>query len=131
MLRDGEAFYRGLEIMRDLTGATEVTVAVKRKNADVLDEHQGHIDSRGFLSFIYEDVYPAGDEYCLVYEITGRQIPPGGIPVQVGCVVDNVETIINVAKAADGIPVTEKYLTMTGAVAKPFTTRLPIGTSFE
>jgi Na+-translocating ferredoxin:NAD+ oxidoreductase RnfC subunit len=131
MLRDSPAFYRGLSIMRELTDATQVTVAVKRKNADVLEEHRDLITDGGFESFIYEDVYPAGDEYCLVYEITGRQIPPGGIPVQVGCVVDNVETIINVAKAVDGVPVTDKYLTLTGAVAKPFTTVLPIGTSIQ
>ncbi|MFV1968144.1 MAG: 4Fe-4S dicluster domain-containing protein [Pirellulaceae bacterium] len=131
MIRDGDAFFRGLEIMRGLTDAAEVTVAVKRKNEDVLDRYRDRVDTSGFRSFVYEDVYPAGDEYCLVYEVTGRQIPPGGIPVQVGCVVDNVETIVNVAKAADGNPVTEKYLTFNGAVAKPFTTVLPIGVSIE
>ena len=51
-----------------------------------------------------------------MYEMTGRQIPPGGLPLHVDCVVDNVETIINVANAVDGTPVTEKYMTMAGAV---------------
>ena len=83
----------------------------------------------GFEIFIYEDVYPAGDEYVLVYEITGRRIPPGGIPLQVGCLVDNVETIVNVARAADGTPVTDKYLTVCGAVAQPLTTCVPVGIS--
>ena len=81
--------------------------------------------------FVYEDVYPAGDEYVLVYEITGRQIPPGGLPLHVDCVVDNVETIINIGKAMDGTPVTEKYVTITGAVHHPLTTVVPIGTSFQ
>jgi len=39
------------------------------------------------------DFYPSGDEYELVYAATGRLIPPAGIPLQVGCVVNNVETL--------------------------------------
>ena len=48
------------------------------------------------------DYYPAGDEYDLVYAVTGRLIPPAGIPIQVGVVVNNVETLVNIAAAADG-----------------------------
>jgi hypothetical protein len=45
------------------------------------------------------DFYPSGDEYELVYTATGRLIPPAGIPLQVGCVVANVETLYNVHQA--------------------------------
>ena len=48
------------------------------------------------------DFYPSGDEYELVYTATGRLIPPAGIPLQVGCVVSNVETLYNVHRAATG-----------------------------
>ncbi|MCL4204217.1 MAG: 4Fe-4S dicluster domain-containing protein [Pirellulaceae bacterium] len=129
MLQDQEAFFRGLEIMRDLTGAGTVTVAVKKKNADVIDRFQGDLASHGFETLVYPDVYPAGDEYILVFEITGRLIPPGGLPLQVGAVVDNVETIINIAHALAGRPVTDKYVTICGAVREPVTTIVPIGTS--
>ena len=47
------------------------------------------------------DAYPAGDEFILVYDVLGRVIPPGGIPLAVGAVVMNVETAMNVARAAD------------------------------
>ena len=106
-----------------------MTIAVKRKNEDVAAGFQDQADAAGFKTFIYEDVYPAGDEYILVYEISGRQIPPGGIPLSVGCVVDNVETIINIAHAVDGKPVIDKYLTVAGAVEQPLTTVVPVGTS--
>ena len=46
------------------------------------------------------DAYPAGDEFILVYDMLGRIIPPGGIPLAVGAVVMNVETAVNVAAAA-------------------------------
>jgi len=129
MLQDGDAFIRGLQIMQELTGARNVTVAVKRKNEDVIDGMQSQVEAAGFETLVYEDVYPAGDEYILVYEISGRQIPPGGIPLSVGCVVDNVETIINIANALDGKPVVDKYITVAGAVAEPITTVVPVGTS--
>jgi len=128
MLRDRDAFFRGLALMQQLTGAGAVTIAVKHKNADLLDGFRDQLGKSGFRTFVYEDVYPAGDEYCLVYEVTGRQIPPGGIPVHVGCLVDNVETIVNVAHAADGKPVIDKYITVTGAVTRPVTTVVPVGT---
>ena len=131
MRRDQCAFFRGLATMRQLTGAQRVTVAVKRKNEDLVDLMRDDAKQAGCEFFVYEDVYPAGDEYVLVYEITGRQIPPGGLPLHVDCVVDNVETIINIGKAIEGSPVTEKYVTIAGAVHRPLTTIVPIGTSFQ
>jgi len=131
MLQEQKRFLRGLEIMQELTSASTVTIAVKNKNRDVIEILRPEAESRGFKLFVYADVYPAGDEYVLVYEITGRQIPPGGLPLQVGCVVDNVETIINIARAVDDDePVTEKFITITGEVRNPVTTRVPVGTSF-
>ncbi len=130
MLQEPQALIRGLEIMRELTSAKKVTIAVKKKNADVAEMLRSLAEPKGMALFIYDDVYPAGDEYVLVYEITGRQIPPGGIPLQVGCVVDNVETIVNIAKAADeNRPVVDKYVTITGEVKNPLTTVVPVGTS--
>lgn len=129
MLQEQGAMFRGLAVMREITNAQKVTIAVKHKNQDVTDGFQEEAKAQGFDIFVYEDVYPAGDEYILVYEITGRQIPPGGIPLNVGCVVDNVETIINISHAIDRKPVTEKYVSVCGAVENPLTTVVPVGTS--
>ncbi len=76
------------------------------------------------------DAYPAGDEFILVYDALGRLIPPGGIPLAVNAVVMNVETAVNVAAAATQ-PVTEKFLTIAGAVAEPVTLRVPIGVTLS
>ena len=77
-----------------------------------------------------ESFYPAGDEQVLVYEITGRVVPPAGIPLEVGAVVSNVATMAAVHDAMVGRPFTHKYLTITGAVAEPKVLRVPVGTSF-
>ena len=77
------------------------------------------------------DFYPSGDEYELVYEATGKLIPPKGIPLDVGCVVNNVETLYNISRAKDNVPVTEKFLCVTGDVNKPSAFFAPIGISFK
>jgi Na+-translocating ferredoxin:NAD+ oxidoreductase RnfC subunit len=75
--------------------------------------------------------YPMGDEQVLVYETTGRIVPEGGIPIQVGVVVVNVESLLNIRHAFEGTPVTEKYITVTGAVRSPRTFRVPLGISMR
>jgi Na+-translocating ferredoxin:NAD+ oxidoreductase RnfC subunit len=62
MLQDRGAFFRGLAIMREVTGAKVVTIAVKRKNEDVVEGFCKEAEAEGFKTLVYEDVYPAGDE---------------------------------------------------------------------
>jgi Na+-translocating ferredoxin:NAD+ oxidoreductase RnfC subunit len=132
MLRESASLVNGLELMQAVTGAEKIILGIKDKNSDLREVFKNK-DAKGLIDYlIMKNVYPAGDEYVLVYEATGRRIPPGGIPLQVGAVVNNVESIVNIANAvfADK-PVTEKYLTITGAVANPVTVKVPIGISFR
>jgi Na+-translocating ferredoxin:NAD+ oxidoreductase RnfC subunit len=131
MLRETESMFRGLGIMRELTGAKNITIAIKEKNRDAADIIKPQAKKSGFDIFITKNVYPAGDEYILVHDITGKRIPPNGIPLMVGCLVNNVETLVNIANAVVDKPVTEKFTTITGAVKNPVTTLVPIGTSFK
>ena len=80
--------------------------------------------------FLLKGFYPAGDEQVQVLEVTGRVAPPGGIPLDVHCVVSNAATMVAVFHALWDRPFTQKYLTVTGAVASPCVIRAPVGTSF-
>jgi Na+-translocating ferredoxin:NAD+ oxidoreductase RnfC subunit len=131
MLQESEKMIKGLEIARELTGASKVTIAIKRKNEDVANFLAPMAKQHGMDIFLMENVYPAGDEYIIVYDVTGKRIPPGGIPLNVGCVVDNVETLVNITNAVYNEPVTEKYLTITGEVKEAVTVKVPVGTSFK
>jgi Na+-translocating ferredoxin:NAD+ oxidoreductase RnfC subunit len=131
MLQASEDLFRGLVVMQALTGARHVTIAVKKKNSDVLDFLEQRISKHQYDAHVMDDVYPSGDEYVLVYEVTGKRIPPRGIPPMVGCLVVNVETTVNVAHAVNRQPVTQKWVTICGAVAQPITTVVPVGTSFR
>lgn len=72
--------------------------------------------------------YPMGDEIVLIYEATGRVVRPGGLPIECGVAVFNVETLYNVYRAVfEGHPVTEKYVTVVGEVEHPVTVRVPVG----
>lgn len=74
--------------------------------------------------------YPVGDEHVLVYEATGRIVPEGGIPLNCGAVVTNVETALNIWDIwKEEKPVTHTYVTIGGAVGAPKTLKLPVGFS--
>ena len=117
---------RGLRLAMESTGAERGVVAIKRKYETAIAALEPHC--RPDIDFyLYENFYPAGDEYIIVFDVMGRLIPPGGIPLDVGCVVNNVETLINLARAADGIPVTHTALTVAGCVVEPVSALVPIG----
>jgi Na+-translocating ferredoxin:NAD+ oxidoreductase RnfC subunit len=115
----------GLAIGMSLVGAKRAVIGIKGKYLDVIELLKPKLGP-GMEIMPLRDAYPAGDEFVLVYDCLGRVVPPGGIPLAVGAVVMNVETALNVA-AADRQPVTEKYLTVAGAVANPVTLRVPLG----
>jgi Na+-translocating ferredoxin:NAD+ oxidoreductase RnfC subunit len=74
------------------------------------------------------DFYPAGDEVTLIYLTTGRLIQPGALPISVGCLVQNVETLYNIALEK---PVVDKFITVGGAVNRPRTVKVPIGIAYR
>lgn len=122
---------KGMELVAEVVGASRTIFGVKAKNKEVIGQFRRLFGGTGIEIFEMGDYYPAGDEYVLVYEATGRLIPYGGYPVNIGCMVSNVETLLNVALAASDVPVTEKFLTIAGAVAHPMTLRVPIGTQLK
>lgn len=131
MVREKERFIEGLRIMRNITGARKVTIALKSKNKDIADMLEPLASREEMDIFVMNDIYPAGDEYILVYEVTGRKISIGGYPTQIGVVVNNVETIVNVAYAVENKPVTRKLITIAGAVREPVTINVPVGISHK
>jgi len=116
----------GMAIGMQLVGAGRGVIGIKEKYRDVIDLLRSKLSPFPMEVAPLRDAYPAGDEFILVYDVLHRVIPPGGIPLAVGAVVLNVETAMNVARAAER-PVTEKYLTVAGAVAEPVTLRVPVG----
>ncbi len=122
---------QGMQLSMAATGAKEGFIGIKGKNKHAIDTVNSFCKGLPINVFILGDYYPAGDEFDLVYTVTGRLIPPAGIPIQVGVVVNNVETLINIAKASQGMPVIKKTLTVTGAVKNPCTVTVPVGITYR
>jgi Na+-translocating ferredoxin:NAD+ oxidoreductase RnfC subunit len=131
MEHQAAAVVRGVQLSVQAVGAKDGIVALKAKNLHALEAVETACRGTDVRVHRLGDYYPAGDEYDLVHEVTGRLIPPAGIPIQVGVVVNNVETLANIANAANGRPVTHKMLTLAGAVKHPVTVTVPIGTTFR
>ena len=128
MDRQAQRLLQALELIVDQVGAEKGVVALKEHYhaaaASLRRELSGHPRLSVHLLGAF---YPAGDEQVIVYEVTGRIVPEGGIPLNVGVVVTNVETALNVLDASQGRPVVEKYVTLTGAVRTPKTVKVPLG----
>ena len=125
-----ERVFDGLELLMRAVGASRGVLGIKKKHESIIPRLKEIAKSRKNISILeMGDYYPAGDEQCLVYEATGRIVPPGGIPLDVGCVVANVETLYNASFAPR--PVTETFVTVNGAVKKPATFRVPVGVTWR
>lgn len=123
---------KGFEAAGKLVGASKAIIGVKGKHKEVISILRERIDALQINDFVEVkellDVYPVGDEQVLVYELTGRVVPEMGIPIQVGCVVINTETALNIYNASMKASVTEKYITVTGDIPKRLTVKVPVGT---
>ncbi len=121
-----------LDIIAKTIGAKDVFIALKKAYKDAIHAVESEIGSFNNIKLAtLDEVYPAGDEVILIYEVTGRVVNPGALPLSVGVNVFNVETIYNVYRALNNEPVTEKYVTVTGEVKNPQTFIVPIGTKMS
>jgi Na+-translocating ferredoxin:NAD+ oxidoreductase RnfC subunit len=131
MKHESPMIVQGAKLLRASIGASKTRFGIKTKNMAAIQSVQALINGIDMDIVQLGDFYPSGDEYELVQIATGRLIPPGGIPLAVGCVVNNVETAYNVALAAEGRPVTRKFLSVSGAVNTPKSFWVPVGTPFR
>ena len=122
---------QGIKAVMETVGASKGFIAIKGKHKEAIEKVRASIDDDRISLMLLEDFYPAGDEQVLVYEVLKRVVPEMGIPLKVGCVVMNTETILNITNSMRNIPVTDTYLTITGKVQNPVTIKLPIGTSVK
>jgi Na+-translocating ferredoxin:NAD+ oxidoreductase RnfC subunit len=120
---------KGLEIIAQAVGARRRVIAIKAKNEFVSKHLENRAGSQIAEIFPLADYYPAGDEQEIVREVTGKTVPESGLPLEVGALIQNVETIININQAMEGKPVIRRVLTMVGEVGKPQVVDVPIGMS--
>lgn len=122
----------GMRLAMECTGAATGIIAIKRHYHHGIAAFERLLPSYpGIRLQLFDSFYPAGDEFVVVYDCTGRQVPETGIPLDVGIVVQNVTTLHNIAAAAEGAPVISRMLTVAGEIMRPATVEVPVGTFYE
>jgi Na+-translocating ferredoxin:NAD+ oxidoreductase RnfC subunit len=125
----------GLNYARECVSAEIAIIGIKAKHVKLIQKLIETIQNQGMESVLQvqaiKDAYPAGDEQVLVYELIGRIVPEGSIPLAVDCVVLNVETALNIYHSINKKPTTETFLTLAGDIEQPLTVKAPIGTPIQ
>ncbi len=132
MLERGEEVLEGLRIVMRTVGAERGIVAVEDNKKEALEALK-KLDREENIKIVkVRTRYPQGAEKVLIDTLTGKQVPSGGLPMQVGVVVSNVGTANAITEYfRTGMPLVKRVVTVTGSVIKdPANLMVPLGTSF-
>ena len=118
-----------LELVGKQVGASQLAIGLKKTYTAEIEALTQAIGNKNIKLILMSSFYPAGDEQTLIFEATGRTVPPGGLPKEVGVTVSNISTICSIADALKDHPVTTRVLSIMGEVNNPCIIEAPIGTS--
>jgi electron transport complex protein RnfC len=134
MLEQGEKIVSGARILMHALSLSSATIAIEKNKPDAI-KHMVELvqDAPGVRVMAMRTRYPQGAEKQLIQTVTGREVPPGGLPADVGCAVFNCGTAAAVHDAVClGKPLTSRYLTVTGSpVNDPKNLIVPLGTPLQ
>ena len=124
-----QTVFAGAEALLDSGEGREAILALETRKGELLSLYDGQKLTPRLTVRLLPDAYPMGDEVSLVLEATGRTVPPGKLPLSVGVVVRNVETVWNLGRAlTEGKPVCDSWITVCGDLPESYTLRVPVGT---
>jgi len=130
MLESPSEIVEGTTLIARALGVDNVTIAIEDNKPDAVAAMQGPAKDAGFAVRKLRTKYPQGAEKQLIKAVLRREVPSGGLPLDVGCVVQNVGTAVAVRDAVKfRRPLYERVTTVTGpAVKEPRNLRVRIGT---
>ncbi|MDH3997336.1 MAG: electron transport complex subunit RsxC, partial [Desulfuromonadales bacterium] len=130
MLEDTERMLQGIALLRHIYAAERVVIGVEANKPDAIELLQAECEGAPVEIMPLQVKYPQGAEKQLIVAATGREVPSGGLPMDVGVAVHNVSTAAAVTDAIlHGHPLIERVCTVTGpAVSEPKNLRIRIGT---
>lgn len=132
MLEHAGRIIGGMRIIARILGAPRCIVGIESNKKDAVRAMEQAAAGKGIEVQVMPVKYPQGSEKQLISVLTGRQVPSGKLPMDAGCVVVNVSSAAAVYEAAAlRRPLTERVVTVTGAVGQPRNLRVRIGTPVE
>ena len=133
MLENPAAVVNGVKVLLKAVGVREAYLAVEDNKLDAANKLEELVaGSKMIFVRILKTKYPQGDERQLIYSLTGRELPSGKLPADVGCVIFNVETCASIFYAfSEGMPLVRRIVTVDGdCVRSPKNVLAPIGASY-
>lgn len=133
MLDNTEELFDGISILRKFYGDKKFIIGVENNKSECVKKLEAYCNKNNVELKVLPSTYPMGGEKVLVYNTTGRIIPEGKLPLDVGAVVLNCTTLTSLQNyIRNGIPLVEKTVTVDGsAVAEPKNIIVPIGTRIK
>ena len=134
MLEDGERILGGVEILMHALNLKTALIGIQSDKMNGIRNLRSMLsEDNGIQIITLKARYPQGNETQLVRKLTGRQVPPGKLPIDEKCVVFNVATVAAIYDAVvHGIPLTHRIITVSGgAVNEPRNLLVPVGTPLE
>ncbi|MBR6708089.1 MAG: RnfABCDGE type electron transport complex subunit C, partial [Clostridia bacterium] len=131
LLENPEAVVNGTKILLKALGLRHADIAVEDNKLDAINRLEAVVAGSRLIAIRkMKTKYPQGDERQLIYALTGRELPAGKLPADVGCVIFNAETCAAVFSAfAYGMPLIERIVTVDGdCIVNPKNLLVPIGT---
>ena len=124
----------GLKAILKTTGAEKGLIVIEDNKPDAIELMQAKVaDIDNIEVVVAKTKYPQGAEKTLIKRVMGRQVPRGGLPADVGVIVDNISTVKAISDAIQtGMPLIERVATVTGEKIKnPGNYIYKIGTSVK
>jgi electron transport complex protein RnfC len=134
MLEMPEKVVQGTLAVMKVLGVEKGVIGIEGNKPDAIKTMKNAVKEYPTLSVAeLQTKYPQGGEKSLIYAVTGKEVPSGGLPMDVGAVVQNISTVAAISNAiTTGMPVVERVVTVTGsAVKNPKNLMVKMGTSFN
>ena len=134
MLDDTDHIVKGVGYLKKYLGIGEIVFGIEKNKKEAIGKLKETFASDASVKIVaLPDTYPQGAEKILIYNTTGRIVPEGGLPSDVGCLVLNVTSLAFISKYMEtGMPLVEKRITVDGsAISDPMNLIVPIGTSIR
>ncbi len=134
MLDDAQSIAEGAALLQKYYSASRIIMAIEDNKPQCIQKlKEAGKDVPGFEVAALPAIYPQGGEKVIIFNTTGKIVPEGKLPIDVGVLVINCTTLAVIAKyMKTGMPLVEKVVTVDGsAVAKPQNIIVPVGTSMK
>ncbi len=134
MLEETERVVKGLKVILSMFPDAEGVIAIEINKPDAIAKMEEAIKGEERISIArLQTKYPQGAEKQLIYSVTKREVPSGKLPSEVGCIVQNIDTVVAIHRALfRGRPLLRRIVTVSGgAIKEPQNFKVRIGMSYR